>query len=61
MQGFIQDFMLGGDTFLGVVNTCAKQKLCKSHPSRGVWGHAPPPPEIKKIAGLRLNLVGFGS
>ena len=47
-----QDFTLGGGGgggggtfFLDSKHICVKQTLCKSRPSRWVWGHAPPPQE----------------
>ena len=37
-------FCWGGGTFWNklTILTHAKQVVCKAHPSRGVWGHAPP-------------------
>ena len=38
VQGFIQDFELGG-------KQDGSRMIVACVPTRGVWGHAPPPPE----------------
>ena len=60
MQGFIQDFFLGGGGGGGgaectCVAACSYSiDVCKHALSRGVWRHAPTPPPPGKFVNLQL-------
>ena len=36
---------------------CVKQTVCKACPSRGVWGHAPPPPHTVVVVFKPLRTI----
>ena len=48
---------LRGGHFFGIVNICMQNRHCANHAFLGGSGGR----NFKKIAALRLNLVGFGS
>ena len=64
-HGFIQDFLLEGGDFLGIVNRCMRNKQCVKQLQAllgGGLGACPPPRNVfEVIAARRLNLVSFGS
>ena len=38
-------FLLGGGDIFGIVNRCVQNRWYANDLSKGVWGHAPPPPQ----------------